>query len=114
MLSAELAATVMSLEVQRGKLNKNDLVLQLDEGSLPLELAAAKAQLALAQQEYDSAVALQEKGHLANNLLVQRQAELATAKALQAQLTDQLSNTKVTAPISGILNNRYVEQGDSR
>lgn len=112
-LSAELAATVVSIEAKRGTLlNKGDQVLQLDQASLPLELAAATARLALAQQEYDSALALQQKGHLADNLLVQRRAELASAQALQAQLQDQLSHTQVTAPISGILNKRYVEQGD--
>jgi RND family efflux transporter MFP subunit len=82
-------------------------------------LAAAQAQAANAQVEYDRANRLYKENAMSKQQydLVQTQYEAANAGLEQAQAAlksakSQLTDATVTAPISGFIGKRYYEEGD--
>lgn len=112
-VSAELAARVISTSAARGQLvKKGSEILRLNEGYLPAELTSAKAQVRQAQLDYDSAESLQSKNLIAENQLPQLEVALATANSRLRQLQIEMENTRVLAPVTGVLNTRLVEEGD--
>ena len=112
-VSAELAARVIAIKAKRGQLvSRGQEIIRLHEGSLKAQLASAKARVRQADQDYQSALSLQENRHIAENQITQLEATLAEAIAQREQLQIQWDNTRITAPITGILNQRMVETGD--
>lgn len=112
-VSAEVAARVTAAPAAEGSIVKEgDELIQLNEGSLRARLNAASARVKQAKLDFKSAQQLDKNNHIADNTLVQLEADLAEAYSAQAKLTTELANTRIKAPISGILNNRLVEVGD--
>ena len=112
-LSAELPARVMAVHSQRGKsLAPGEEIVRLREGSLKAQIKFAKVQLKQAQQEYQSALSLYKKNHIAENTLTLREVEVAQAESSLENLQIQWDNTRIKAPVAGILNKRHVELGD--
>ena len=112
-VSAELAARVVAVKAERGQqVRQGQEIIRLREGSLKAQLASAKARVRQADQDYQSALSLQENRHIAENQIIQLEAALAEAIAQREQLQTQWDNTRITAPITGILNQRMVETGD--
>lgn len=113
MVSAELAARVVGIEAERGQMvRQGQEIIRLHEGSLKAQLGSAKAKVRQAEQDYQSALSLQENNYIAQNQITQLEADRAEAIALRAQLQTELDNTRINAPITGILNQRMVEIGD--
>ncbi|OED44598.1 hypothetical protein ACH42_07080 [Endozoicomonas sp. (ex Bugula neritina AB1)] len=112
-ISAEIPARVVAVHSQRGEsLKPGQEIVRLREGSLQAQLKYAKAQLKQAQQEYKSALSLFKKNHIAENTLTLREVEVAQAESSLEQLQIQWDNTRIKAPVAGILNQRHVELGD--
>lgn len=112
-VSAELAARVIDISAERGQLmTAGEEIIRLREGSLKAQLSSAQAQIRQAEQDYQSALSLQKKKHIADNQIIQLEAALAEALSQKEQLQTQWDNTQIKAPISGILNKRHVEIGD--
>ncbi|MGB1271820.1 MAG: efflux RND transporter periplasmic adaptor subunit, partial [Endozoicomonas sp.] len=112
-VSGELAARVVAVSARRGQLMKaGEEIVRLREGSLKAQLASADAKVRQARQDYQSALSLQQKKHIAENQLVQLEAALAEALSQKDQLQIQWENTRIKAPVAGILNKRHVEVGD--
>ncbi|WP_419834774.1 efflux RND transporter periplasmic adaptor subunit [Endozoicomonas atrinae] len=112
-VSAELAAQVITISAERGQLMAaGDEMIRLREGSLKAQLKSAEARVRQAEQDYQSALSLQKKKHIADNQITQLEASLAEALSQKEQLQTQWENTLIKAPVSGILNKRHVEVGD--
>ncbi|MFK0571084.1 efflux RND transporter periplasmic adaptor subunit [Endozoicomonas sp.] len=112
-VSAELAARVMDILANRGELvTAGQEIVRLREGSLKAQLKSAEARIRQAEQDYQSALLLQKKKHIAENQITQLEAELAEALSQKEELQTQWDNTQIKAPIPGILNKRHVEVGD--
>ncbi|WP_257263663.1 efflux RND transporter periplasmic adaptor subunit [Endozoicomonas sp. ONNA2] len=112
-VSAELAARVTDISAARGQLMAvGDEIIRLREGSLKAQLKSAQARVRQAEQDYQSALMLQKKKHIADNQIIQLEASLAEALSQKEQLQTQWDNTVIKAPISGILNKHHVEVGD--
>ena len=112
-LRSEIPARVKTVNARRGEmLEPGQDIIQLREGSLPTELEHARAQLKQAQQEYESSLALHEKNHLADNRLNELEVAVAQARSNLRQLEIEQQNTRIQSPVTGILNNRFVEKGD--
>ena len=112
-ISAEVPARVVSVNAKRGEsLKPGQEIIRLREGSLKSQLKYAKAQLKQARQEYQSALSLFKKNHIAENTLTLREVEVAQAESSLEQLQIQWDNTRIKAPTAGILNKRHVELGD--
>ena len=112
-ISAEIPARVTAVSSKRGEqLQPGQEIIRLREGSLQAQLKYAKAQLKQTRQEYQSALSLFNKNHIAENTLTLREVAVAQAESSLEQLQVQWNNTRIKAPVAGILNERYVELGD--
>lgn len=110
---AELPARITNIHARRGEmLEKGQSIAQLREGSIPAKLDYAKAKLKQAEQEYQSALSLKKKNHIAQNRLTELEVAVAEAESTLRELQVQLANTRIKSPIDGIINVRHSELGD--
>ena len=103
-IKAEIPARVVAVSSKRGEVvEAGDDLVQLREGSIPARLLSAQARLKQAQLDYDSALSLKDKNLIAANKLPELEVAVAQAQSDLAQLRIDRENTKIKAPINGIL-----------
>lgn len=124
---AKLAGSVLNVTVEEGQAVSRGTVMARIEAR-PLEDALASSQsgvrsaeqaLSVAQREADRVATLVKGGaladrdrELAESAVVGAQAQLADARARLASVRQQLDDTAVVAPISGVVSDRPVNEGD--
>ncbi len=125
-LSAQTAGTVENLVELGAKVKKGDVLARLDPVLINAQVRQAKAAVeaaraakALAQETYDRQKPLYEKKIISalefrriQSDLAAAKAQLAEAQAGLAQANKSLENTLVTAPFDGIVEVRYVKEGE--
>ncbi len=112
-ISAEISARVIAATGQKGQLIKSgEAIVTLKEGALPAQIATAKARVRKAELDYESALSLKSKNLIAENDLPRLEVDLSEARSALATLEIDFDNTRIRAPVTGILNDRFVEQGD--
>ncbi|WP_422408913.1 MULTISPECIES: efflux RND transporter periplasmic adaptor subunit [unclassified Endozoicomonas] len=112
-ISAEISARVLVATGQKGQLMKSgEAIVTLKEGALPAQIATAKARVRKAELDYESALSLKSKNLIAENDLPRLEVDLSEARSALATLEIDFDNTRIRAPVTGILNDRFVEQGD--
>lgn len=112
-ISAEISARVLAASGQKGQFIKSgEAIVTLKEGALPARIAAAKARVRKAELDYNSALSLKSKNLIAENELPQLEVALSEARSALSTLEIDFDNTRIRAPVTGILNDRFVEQGD--
>ncbi|WP_252179986.1 efflux RND transporter periplasmic adaptor subunit [Endozoicomonas sp. 4G] len=112
-ISAEISARVIAATGQKGRFIKTgDAIVTLKEGALPAQIATAKARVRKAELDYDSALSLKNKNLIAENELPELEVALSEARSALSTLEIDFDNTRIRAPVTGILNDRFVEQGD--
>ena len=124
---SELSAPVIQTLIDQGqRVNAGQLLMRLDDTAIRDQaisarsaVTTAQANLTVAQREQDRNEALLKAGAIAERAAEQSraqvtaaQAQLATAQAQQASADKMLSNTRITAPFSGIVSARSVNAGD--
>lgn len=110
--SAETTGTVASVAVTKGQAVKSgDLLCTLDQGTRQAAVAQAQANLAQAQQAYDSNVALVKKGIAATNTTAALEAALKAAQAGVEQATAELDRTVIKAKSDGIVQDPLANVG---
>ncbi|MEN8236043.1 MAG: efflux RND transporter periplasmic adaptor subunit [Pseudomonadota bacterium] len=112
-LRAEVPGPVASIEVMKGArvIQSQEILLIDPEERLEL-LKQGQALLDQRQLEFDAATKLGIKKFRSKTQLAQAEAQLREAEAELARIRTDLKNTKILAPFSGILADRYVEVGD--
>ncbi len=112
-LRAETAGTVRELSLKKGqRISSGQTLVTLSEGDRVTALAAAKANLAQVNSEYQAARKLASQG-LQSKLSLE--ASSALREASQAQVNSaqlELDNIKIDAPIDALVENIAVEEGD--
>ncbi len=112
-ISAEIPARVITAAAQKGQfINSGEAIVTLKEGALPAQIATAKARVRKAELDYNSALSLKSKNLIAQNELPELEVALSEARSELSKLEIDFNNTRITAPVTGILNDRFVEQGD--
>ena len=112
-VAAEVLGQIIEVLAPRGSvLKKGDLIARIDKNDLPQQLDYAKARLNQREIEYDGAKKLSAKGFQGKARLAEAEASLTEARADLAKLKLMLQKTEIRAPQSGILNERYIEEGD--
>ncbi len=103
---------VKDLVRQRGQtVMKNDIILEIDKGTILQQLEAGEAALRLEQKNYSIAESLSKKNMTSELNLVRAEAALTRAKADVATLRNNLNNSTVLAGIDGVLESLDVEAG---
>ena len=112
-LRSEIRAKVVAIHKNKGeRVQKGDVLIELDARDWPARLKQAKANLKQRQLEEQSAQKLFAKGLANESQLAKVQTDLANAEAEMIQYTLQVNATQIKAPFDGIVDQRNVEIGD--
>ncbi len=112
-LKAEISGQIVAVFAKRGAtVKQGDIIAKIEVNDIEIQLEQSKAMLAQRNLEYDGAKALNEDGYQGKVQLTSAYANLQAVKADIKRLQIALENTVVRAPYGGVLNERYVEQGD--
>lgn len=127
-ISARILARIDTINVRAGdKVNKGDLLVQLEQGDLTSQVLQAeqninamKARYKEAKQNLDRSMELYKK-QLVSEFDLDRNradyqsilAELTAAKQILSQAKTTLSYATLTAPINGRIVDRFAEPGDT-
>ncbi|WP_100752468.1 efflux RND transporter periplasmic adaptor subunit [Vibrio salilacus] len=112
-LGAEIAGTVVALQVQKGDVvTKGQAIALIDKGDLEIQLQRAEAMRKVREQEYKAAQSLKSKGLQGEVAFTNAEANLVEAKAIVSNAKRALANTQVLAPFAGVIDHLFVERGD--
>jgi len=127
-ISSRILARIDNIKVRAGdKVEKGDLLIQLEQGDLQSQVLQAKQNIKAAQarhieakQNLDRSVKLFEKQLISEFDLDKNRAdyqsvlaELTAAKQVLSQARTSLSYATLTAPINGLIVDRFAEPGDT-
>ncbi|MGC3873198.1 efflux RND transporter periplasmic adaptor subunit [Halomonas sp. GXIMD04776] len=105
--------TVAALPHSQGdRVEKDDILLQLDEEDLPEQLAQAEAALKLALSERKGGRRLEGKNLISDNEVLRLERDVAEARAELARLRQLKADARFKAPFAGVLDRLDVELGD--
>jgi len=93
------------------KVNKGDVIATLSIDDREVQLAQADAQMKKAQSDFDAAKKLRAQNMISQSELQALEAQLKAAKAQLRRVTFDIEHTKITAPVRGVINQRFIEQG---
>jgi RND family efflux transporter MFP subunit len=126
-VSSEVSAQVKSIEVADGQsVTEGQVLLIFDDTKIretanqaSANLQKDEATLAYNRIEWEKNQELYKSGSISHTQYEQKTsnyqnslAQVEADKAVLAKATEDLKKTRVKAPISGLLSNRYVEKGD--
>ncbi len=112
-LKAEISGQVEEVLAKRGsQVAKGQVIARLAINDLESQLARSKALLKQREIEYQGAKKLNANGYQGKAQLSSALANLAAVKADIKRYKIAIENTVIRAPFDGVLNTRYVEQGD--
>lgn len=112
-MRAETASRIAKVFADEGKrVKKGELLIRLDPAERTAALAESKALLRQRAVEYNAAKALAAKGYRSDTKLAESRALIDAARARVSQMKTDMERTNIVAPFDGILEKRFVEQGD--
>lgn len=112
-VKAEISGKVEQVLAKRGAVvSKGQVIAKLAINDLESQLSRSKALLTQREIEFKGAKKLNAKGYQGEVQVSSAAANLAAVKADIKRLEIAISYTIIRAPFDGILNTRYVEQGD--
>ncbi len=112
-LSSRIPAYVKDIHVMAGSVVKDgDLLIELDQRELLKELAAAEAQLSLAETGYQRSDRLLKTNATTVQAFEMAESGYKAALAGVERIKVMLTYTQITSPINGVVTDRHVETGD--
>ncbi len=126
-LAARITSHILAVNVREGAMvNKGDILIQLDDRSEKDRVAATRADLAAARTQLatQEAIFVRDRKLFAAQAISRetldksrssRDAARARATALKKSLDTAITNlsyTRITAPVSGVITSRLVDPGD--
>ena len=112
-VSAKADGQIISIDAVEGKnVAAGDVLILLDKGTLAEQINAAKANLEVAKRRREVTERLAKENFSAPLEQAERAAAYATAKVNLRKLEEQLSDTVIVAPVSGLLETLHVEKGE--
>jgi multidrug efflux system membrane fusion protein len=112
-LKAEISGKIEQVLAQRGsRVSKGQVIARLEINDLSAQLSRSKALLTQREIEYQGAKKLNADGYQGQVQVSNAAANFAAVKADIIRLEIAISHTVIRAPFDGVLNTRYVEQGD--
>lgn len=112
-IKAEIDGRVEALSADEGqRLQTGDPLLQISADFRAAQLAEAQALLKQRKSDLAASRNLKKRGLQSENQVLADQARVQAAQAQLARIEHELRETQVTAPFTGVLNQRMVELGD--
>lgn len=113
-LTAQVSGRVMEMRVDAGQtVNKGELLLRIDAREASEVAAGASAQFINARANYERMKNLQKQNFISAAALDKAKADFEAAQATRGQAGVSLGYASVTAPISGVVAQRLIEQGET-
>lgn len=112
-VKAEISGKIAQVLAKRGsRVSKGQIIAKLEINDLEAQLSRSKALLTQREIEFQGAKKLNADGYQGKVQLSSAAANLASVKADIKGLEIAINYTTIRAPFDGVLNTRYVEQGD--
>lgn len=113
-LTAQVSGRVIEMRVDAGQMvKKGDLLLRIDSREASEVAAGASAQYINAKANYERMKNLQKQNFISAAALDKAKADFEAAQATRGQAGVSLGYASVTAPISGVIAQRLIEQGET-
>ncbi len=113
LVSAQINGIVSRTAVEAGqRIKKGDLVAEISSPEAEASLAAARAELNLAQQDFTRTEQLLVSRSVSREAFDQSKARLEGAKAATVQAETAVGYREVRAPMDGVVRERLVENGE--
>ncbi|MEC8095166.1 MAG: efflux RND transporter periplasmic adaptor subunit, partial [Pseudomonadota bacterium] len=111
-LASETSGTIISLPTPKGRrVQKGQLICEIDAGARAAMLAEAKAKRDAARINYEASQRLFEKGHISKSQRATSKANFDAAAAAVKMHQVELSRTRIKAPFDGILDQLPLKAG---
>jgi RND family efflux transporter MFP subunit len=113
-LSAEESGPVESFAVPKGsRVDRGELIAKLDDRVLAAQVREARETADLAQETYERQRRLWEEEHIGSEIaFLQSRSAAAAAAARLETLKARLENTEIRAPVAGVFDEKFVEEGE--
>lgn len=113
-LTSQVSGRVVEMRVDVGQtVQKGELLLRIDAREASEAAAGARAQYINARANYERLKSLRQQNFISAAALDKARADFETAQAAQGQASVSLGHASVTAPISGVVAQRLIEQGET-
>jgi multidrug efflux system membrane fusion protein len=110
---AEVEGVVQAIHFEKGdRVKKGDTLCELKINDRGAKVDEAHALVSQREKEFSAASALAKNGYVSETQAKQARAALEAAQAQQRSMDIELANTRVKAPYDGIVDDRYVDEGD--
>lgn len=112
-LRAETEGRVLEVRADEGDtVEAGDVLIRLDLADREARLAEAKARVAQRTADFEAARRLEGDGFQSEIAVNEARAGLETARAQLAAIEEDIDNTRIAAPVSGVIERRSVDEGD--
>jgi len=113
-LTAQVSGRVIEMRVDVGQsVKKGELLMRIDAREAGEVVAGASAQFINAKANYERLQNLRKQGFISAAALDKAKADFEAAQATRGQAGVSLAYASVTAPISGLVAQRLIEQGET-
>lgn len=103
---------MLEMIVESGtRVSKGEVIAILSIDDREVQRAQADAQVKKAQSDFDATKQLVDKNLSSRSQLKAVEAQLEAARAQLRRVTFDIENTRLTAPVNGVVNQRFIEQG---
>jgi len=93
------------------EVDKGELIAKLSIDDREVQRTQAQAQVRKALSDFQATKQLIEQNLSSQSQLQALEAQLEAARAQLRRITFDIENTELTAPVSGVVNQRFIEQG---
>lgn len=108
-----VAGKIKHISVKQGEsLKQGELLASLDASDYTIGLQSAKAKLVEVQDQYDRLKVMHERSSISDADFVKAKAGLAQAKAQEQLREKNVKDTRLYAPVSGVLLMKNVSEGE--
>lgn len=112
-VTSQVAGALLAVRVEEGsRVAEGDVLAELDARELTAQVRAAEANVAFARSTAERSENLYRSRAVTTAEFERDQAALAASEASLAQLQTRLGFTKVRAPMTGVVTQRFVQAGD--
>lgn len=110
---AETDGVVQAIHFEKGeRIKAGDVLCELKVKDRAAKFDEARALVSQREKEYAAAANLAKSGYVSATQAKQAAAALEAADAERRTMEIDLANTKIRAPFSGLVDDRYVNEGD--
>ncbi|UCD23653.1 MAG: efflux RND transporter periplasmic adaptor subunit [Gemmatimonadota bacterium] len=113
-VAAEITGRVMRFMAEKGdRVRRGQAIAQLDDAFLSAQVGEAQAAAQLALEEWERQRQLWEEDSVGTELMyLQRKYQAEIARARLEQLQSRLERTVISAPVTGVFDDNFLELGE--